>query len=76
MYWTGGCFDEGTKSWKWTDGSVVNYTRWATREPNSRGFRCIALADPELLFSNWEWVDITITPRDKFKYVCEKPLSA
>ncbi len=53
-YWTGGHYVNQT--WVWSDGSPIQYSRWATSEPDNLGTDpYLAYIRPERWYSNFEW---------------------
>lgn len=59
-------------SWKWSDGSPVTFTNWATSEPNNSGNEdCAHIYSYNTSPQNKRWNDANCS--SSYKYICEKP---
>ncbi|RCN52494.1 lectin C-type domain protein [Ancylostoma caninum] len=68
--------DKRTGKWYWTDGSKVNYTKWAVHQPDSPETKhCTQLHQdpgPGLIYvENWKWNSISCDTRMKY-FVCKR----
>ena len=42
--WIGLYDSEGTNTWSWTDGSLLDFTAWFYKQPNNLNHKCVSVS--------------------------------